>query len=122
MKISELKFTGYPISDVERSRYFYENVLGLELSMMEEIDPEKGMFWIEYNIGDNCLAISNFRPPSGAKGGPFATLEVDDLDKAMEELKAAGDYLESEIMESPTCRFLFGSDPDGNPFWLHQVK
>ncbi len=122
MKISEIKFTGYPISDVERSRHFYEQVLGLELSMMIEIDPEKHMFWIEYNIGDNCIAISNFRKPCGEKGGPFATLEVDDLDKAMEELKAAGEYVDSEIMESPSCRFLFCSDPDGNPFWLHQVK
>lgn len=122
MQISEIKFTGYPISDVERSRNFYENVLGLKPTMVIEIDPDKGMFWIEYDIGDNCLAISNFTQPSGAKGGPFATLEVDDLDKAMEELKAAGDYVDSEIMQSPSCRFIFCSDPDGNPMWLHQVK
>lgn len=122
MKISEIKFTGYPISNVERSRQFYEQVLGLKATMAIEIDPENHLFWIEYDIGDNCLAISNFTPPSGAKGGPFATLEVDDLDMAMEELKNGGDYVNSEIMESPSCRFLFCSDPDGNPFWLHQVK
>ena len=49
-------------------------------------------------------------------------LEVDDLDNALGELKQAGVRIDSEIMESPVCRFFLLSDPDGNPLILHQVK
>jgi predicted enzyme related to lactoylglutathione lyase len=122
MKISEIPFVGYPITDVERSREFYEKLLGLDLSMLIEIDEEKHQFWIEYNIGQSCLAISNAWPPTGSQGGPTAAMEVDDLDKAMEELKTAGASVDSEIMESPACRFFLFSDPDGNPLCMHQMK
>lgn len=122
MKIKEIPFTGYPFTDVDRSRKFYEEVLGLKLTMLVEINPEKTQFWIEYDIGDSCLAISNAWPPTGAQGGPTMALEVDDIDKALLELQDAGADVHSEIMQSPSCKFFFFSDPDGNPLCMHQMK
>ena len=90
MKIKEIPFVGYPVSDIDRSRKFYEEVLGLTLSFCIEVHPEKNEYWAEYNIADGCLAISNMWPPSGAPGGPTMALEVDDLDNALGELKQAG--------------------------------
>jgi predicted enzyme related to lactoylglutathione lyase len=49
-------------------------------------------------------------------------LEVDDLDKARQELKEAGEFIDSDVMESPSCRFFLFHDPDGNPLCLHQMK
>ncbi len=120
MKIKEIPFVGYPFTEIERSRNFYEQVLGLEPSMVLEIHA--GQFWIEYNIAEGCLAISNMWPPTGSQGGPTMALEVDDLDKARQELIDAGSPVNSEIMESSVCRFFLLSDPDGNPLMLHQVK
>lgn len=122
MKILEIPFVGYPFTDVIRTRKFYEEVLGLEPSMVVEIDEEKHQFWIEYNIGQSCLALSNAWSPVGSKDGPAAALEVDDIDKALAELKEAGVSVESAIMASPVCRFFLFSDPDGNPLCMHQMN
>ncbi len=81
-----------------------------------------GKFWIEYDIGASCLAISNMWLPSGGQGGPTMALEVDDLDAAMKELKDQGVSVTSEVMHSPVCRFFLCDDPDGNPLMLHQVN
>jgi predicted enzyme related to lactoylglutathione lyase len=122
MKIKEIPFVGYPVTDLNRSREFYAGVLGLTESFIVEFDEGNSQFWLEYNIGEGCLALSNSRPPTGSPGGPTMALEVDDLDKAMEELNAAGDHVDSKIMESPSCRFFLFHDPDGNPLCMHQMK
>lgn len=122
MNISEIPFVGYPFTDIERSRHFYETVLGLKPTMVHELQPGSGQYWIEYDIGAGCLAISNMWPPSGAQGGPTMALEVDDLDAALKELSGSGAKVTSEIMHSPVCRFFLCDDPDGNPLMLHQVK
>jgi predicted enzyme related to lactoylglutathione lyase len=122
MKILEIPFVGFPVTDVERSRTFYEQVLGLKLTMLHELEPDSGQYWIEYNIGASCLAISNMWPPTGAPGGPTLALEVDDLDQAMQELKDNGAKVTSEVMQSPSCRFFMFDDPDGNPLMMHQMK
>ena len=48
MKISEFSFVVYPSTDRERSKAFYEGVLGLTPSMSLDIP---GGFWLEYEIG-----------------------------------------------------------------------
>jgi len=122
MKITEIPFVGHPVTDIPRAREFYEKVLGLELTMLHELAPGSGQFWIEYNIGQSCLGVSNIWPPNDGPGGPTVAMEVDDLDKAILELKDAGFESESGIMQSPACRFFLFNDPDGNPIMLHQMK
>lgn len=48
MKVTEIAFSGYAVTDVARSRKFYEGVLGLKPSSVFEGD---GMAFIEYWIG-----------------------------------------------------------------------
>ncbi len=122
MNITEIPFVGLPVTDIPKSREFYEKVLGLKLTMLHELAPGSGQFWIEYDIGQSCLAISNIWPPNSGPGGPTVALEVDDLDKAIDELKEAGVEPDSEIMQSPACRFFLFKDLDGNPIMLHQMK
>lgn len=122
MKISEIPFVGYPFTDLDRTRAFYEDVLGLKQTLYHEMEGEPKQYWIEYDIGPGCIAISNAWPPSGSQGGPTIALEVDDLDAAMDELKANGVTIDSAVMQSPSCRFFLFQDPDGNPMCLHQMK
>ena len=42
MKISSIAFVGIPVTDIKRSREFYEGVLGLKVS-----DEMMGGKWIE---------------------------------------------------------------------------
>lgn len=121
MKIVEAAFVGYPVADVPRARQFYEGALGLVPETCHEIGGMPGVFWIEYNLGNVTLAISNAWPPSG-QSGPSIALEVEDFEAAIDELKTAGVHFVAERMESPVCHFALVADPDGNGLTIHKRK
>ena len=54
MKILDIAFTGYPVTDIKRARHFYEEVLGLTPSFLW---GDETTAWIEYSIGSGTLAI-----------------------------------------------------------------
>lgn len=119
MKIVELAFTGYPVTDLKRARQFYEGALGLVAS---RTFGDENTGWIEYDIGPGTLAIGNIAPDwKPAPGGGCAGLEVEDFPSAIEHLKAAGCHLEGP-MESPVCHMAIVSDPDGNSLAIHKRK
>lgn len=119
--ITEIAFTGYPVTDVPRARQFFEGVLGLVVSTLFE---HGGKHWIEYEIGASTLAISNMSAekwkPSG--DGPTIALEVADFDGAVAGLRAAGTRFAIEPMDSGVCRMAIILDPDGNSLAIHQRK
>ncbi|MBV9106529.1 MAG: VOC family protein, partial [Verrucomicrobia bacterium] len=85
MKIVEVAFTGYPVTDMERARAFYEDILKLEPSRIFANGQ-----WIEYDLGPSTFALSNmaqekWKPSSD---GPAVAFEVDDFDSAMKALRA----------------------------------
>ena len=74
-KITEVAFIGYPVSDIDRARNFYESILGLSPGEFDhEIEGMPGTYWIEYAVGDVTFAISNSWEPSG-KSGPSLHLK-----------------------------------------------
>jgi predicted enzyme related to lactoylglutathione lyase len=119
MKITEIAFTGYPITDAKRSRAFYEGVLGLEAS---RTFGEGELLWIEYDLGAATFALSNmsaeeWRP---SNDGPVIAFEVDDFDGAIERLKANEVDFVLEPFASPVCRMTIIRDPDGNALAIHK--
>ena len=117
--VTEIAFTGYPITDVPRARKFYEQFLGLKAAMAQEFTA--GQWWIEYEIGSGTLALSNAWAPSG-KSGPNIAFEVADLDQALRFAKAQNVPVSYGPIDSPVCRFFGVKDPDGNDLTLHQRK
>ena len=121
ISVTAFAYTCYPVTDLARARSFYEQLIGLKpASVMEE----GGRGWIEYELGDGCLAIANgfgddWKP--GAQG-PALVLEIDGLDAAVAEMKAAGVKFKFEPMEFPPCHLAVAFDPDGNQIGLHQKK
>lgn len=122
MKITELAFTGYPVTDMARARRFYEGVLGLTVSRTwgDKENPE----WVEYDLGANCLALATGGggqwPPANA--GPAAAFEVEDFPAAVAELKKAGVKFFWEVQESPICFMAGILDPDENRVVIHHRK
>ena len=116
MKIKKIAFVGIPVTDMERARAFYEDVLGLQPH------PEMtGQHWTEYSIGDGTLAIAcvgeQWKP---SNEGTSAALEVENLEEAIarfEERKIAYDKV-----DSPVCRMAIIEDPDGNKLIIHKLK
>lgn len=119
IQVTEIAYTGYPITDVPRARGFYETVLGLKPSTQFE---HEGKHWIEYDIGAGTLAISNMAgekwKPSA--NGPSAALEVADFDAAVNALRVAGVVFVVDPMDSGVCRMTIVLDPDGNAVGIHK--
>jgi predicted enzyme related to lactoylglutathione lyase len=117
MKIVEVAFTGYPVTDMKRARAFYEGLLKLEPTRIVG-----NGHWIEYDLGPSTFAISNmaeeqWKPSSD---GPTIAFEVDDFDAAVREIRAGNAKFVVEPFESPVCRMAFIADPDGNSICIHK--
>ena|ERR1700720_3337648 len=116
--ITEIAFTGTPVTDMKRAREFYEGVLGFKPAM-----EGGGGMWIEYEIGSGTLALGcygdDWKP---SEQGTCLAFEVDDLDAATARLKSRGVKFAMETMDTPVCRFAIIQDPDGNRIFLHKRK
>ena len=120
MKVVEIAFIGYPVTDLKRARAFYEGVLGLKVSHLFG-DDQCG--WVEFEIGSGTLAIGNGAPRwKPSPGGGSAALEVEDFPAALQHLKASGCRFVVEPCETPVCHMAVVSDPDGNSIALHRRK
>ena len=118
MKVKAIGFVAIPVTDIDRARVFYEEILGLRVS--EEMIGGK---WIEYSVGDDTLAIANvgetWRPSDQGTG---AALEVEDFDEAIQRLKARQVPFAAEPFETPCCHMAVVQDPDGNKLIIHKLK
>jgi catechol 2,3-dioxygenase-like lactoylglutathione lyase family enzyme len=120
MKILEIAFVCYPVTDLKRAEKFYAGTLGLKESRRF---GDAGQAWIEYVIGPGTLAITNLAPdwkPSANGGG--VGLEVDNFNDAVDQLKRSGASFRIEATETPVCHMAIVSDPDGNSISIHKRK
>ena len=117
--IKEIAFTAYPAKDVAGLRKWYEEKLGLKFNgAYEEEGVEK---YNEANVAGGYFSIMTHewidRDPGSASGIVF---EVDDIDKAIADLRGKGVEAE-EPYATPVCKISSFNDPEGNKVSLHQV-
>jgi len=120
MKITEIAFSSYPVTDIKRSRAFYEGVLGLKVTSEADLGPEG--HWIEYDIGPGTLGIGCMAGWKPSPDGCVVALEVADFDEAVAGLKAAKVPIKMEPFETPVCHMVMVADPDGNTLIVHRRK
>jgi predicted enzyme related to lactoylglutathione lyase len=119
MKINEIAFTGYPVTDLKRARRFYEEVLKLKPA---HVFGDETTAWVEYGIGAGTLSIGNGAPQwKPNAGGGCVGLEVDDFDAALKTLDD-NKVVHMPPMDTPVCRMVIVADPDGNSLILHKRK
>jgi catechol 2,3-dioxygenase-like lactoylglutathione lyase family enzyme len=120
MKIVEIAFAVYGVSDLNRARRFYEETLGLQPTKTY-VKGTLGM--IEYDIGTGTLAIGAgvplFKP---AAGGGVVALEVNDFNAAVKRLREHGIKFLAEPHETPVCHLVTIADPDVNLLMIHKRK
>ena len=120
MKIIEIAFTVYGVTDLARARRFYEQILGLTATKAY-LKGNLGM--VEYDIGAGTLAIGAGAPQfQPAPGGGVVALEVDDFEAAVRRLREHGVKFMAEPHETPVCHMVTVADPDGNLLVIHQRK
>lgn len=122
IKIKEIAFTAYAVTDLTRARAFYEGALGLVAGQVWESEDKKTGF-IEYYMGDHTLAIGagseKFRP---GNTGATVALEVEDFDEAVKHLKEHNVKFLMETEDFPSCGMTLVEDPDGNQIVIHRRK
>ncbi|MBA3960768.1 MAG: VOC family protein [Chthoniobacterales bacterium] len=118
MKVANVSFVAVPVTEMDRSRKFYEGIIGLTKSR-DFMDGK----WVEYDLGSTTLALvpasDDWKP---AANGIGVALEMENLDEAVAELKKAGVEFFWEVFESPVCRMALVLDPDGNRIGIHKLK
>lgn len=120
MKVIEIAFSCYPVTNLKRAKQFYENTLGLKQTT---IFGDENQGWVEYDIGPSTLAIANYSSDwKASQDGGIVALEVENFDSAIAELKKAGAKFRVEPMESPVCHMAIVHDPDGNCVCIHKRK
>jgi len=121
MKITEVAFFAYAVSDMKKARAFYEGVLGLKPN--SEYDGSGNPNWVEYDIGSTTLGVGcapGMWEPSTK--GASAALETDDFEQALAMVKAKSIPIVMGPHDFPSCRMVVIADPDGNRITLHQRK
>ena len=118
MKIKAIGFVAIPVTDINRARSFYEEVLGLKAS-----DEMMQGRWIEYDVGDDTLAITNVSDTwTPSDQGTAAALEVENFGDAIKQLKDRHVRFAAEPFETPCCHMAVIQDPDGNKLMIHKLK
>jgi glyoxylase I family protein len=116
----------FRIADVDKSRAFYENVLGLK-SLQRPDFSFKGM-WYGVGSGQIHLIVSTKREGPDPTG-PHIAIEVDDLDATKASLKEMGvPFLDGDAMRATLKpedqrrlgRQIWVLDPDGNTVELRK--
>jgi catechol 2,3-dioxygenase-like lactoylglutathione lyase family enzyme len=117
VRVKDVAFTAYAVTDLNRSRKFYEGVLGLKPTILKE-----GMPWIEYEIGPATLGIGVSDKWKPSSDGASIAIEVDNFDEAIAELKGKGVEFEMGPLETPVCHMAVLRDPDGSKICIHRRK
>jgi catechol 2,3-dioxygenase-like lactoylglutathione lyase family enzyme len=115
VEVERVDFLSIVTQDLERSRRFYLEILGLP-------------FENETNVGFECTAgqvtLSVWDPSK--VGVPFApnpndiALRVGDVAAEREELEAKGVRFTGDVLDTGVCHMAFFHDPDGNALMLHR--
>lgn len=120
LKVTEIAFSCYPVTDMARACAFYEGVLGLMKTM--DHDMGESGHWVEYDIGPGTLGLGKYEGFKPTSDGCTVGLEVEDFDAALKSIQDAGVPITMGPMETPVCHMLFIADPEGNPLIIHKRK
>ncbi len=99
--------------NVAETAAFYRDIIGLELM------PDHGPDRVHLKMGDHLYLVILKGKPSPAKDTtikrfPVIAFRVDDLDKAVAELRERGVEIPQGIKEDSVSRWVMFHDPGGN--------
>lgn len=118
MSITHVKLLSVPVSDQDRAKDFYVDILGFTLIADNPMGP--GQRWVQVGPGmstgggaTSLTLVTWFEtmPPGSLKG---LVLETDDLDGDVRTLVERGLSIPDGIQEEMWGRYVTFDDPDGN--------
>ena len=129
MKLNGVNHIAVIASDIERSMYFYMNVLGFDL-IRKVYRQERDSYKVDLALNGSYL-IELFTFPEAPKRPSYPeALGLRHLAFSVDDIEASIAYLQSKGIETEEIRIdpytnnrcVFFSDPDGLPLELVEVK
>jgi predicted enzyme related to lactoylglutathione lyase len=119
MTIHSFEIISVPVSDQQRAKDFYRDVLGFALVREEPMGP--GMNWIQLAPQGQRVTIAlvtwfEQMKPGGLQG---VMVNTEDIDAEHELLRSRGLEI-GEIKQEPWGRYALFTDPDGNGWILRE--
>ena len=111
MKVRAIDFVELHVADLDRSLRFYRETLGMDFPV-----SGGGSDWRELQCPPVALAFGQYGEP----GSVMLALAVDDVDAAVEELRAQGVEIVKEPWAADVCYRALIRGPDGNLLMLHR--
>ena len=111
--------------DPDKMQKFYEDAFGWK---MKEMGPEFGNYRVidtgkePMGINGGMNSVPNHTPQDGQPINAFVCIVgVDDIEKAVKKVEAAGGKITEKIMDMPTVgKLAYAKDPEGNLFGIIQ--
>jgi catechol 2,3-dioxygenase-like lactoylglutathione lyase family enzyme len=123
MTVTHVQLVSVPVSDQDRARDFYVDVLGFDLVRDNPMGP--GGRWVQVAPKGAATALTLVTwfptmPPGSLKG---LVLETDDLDADVARLRERGVvFADGGIQTAPWGRYATFDDPDGNGIVLQATR
>ncbi len=121
-------WTEIPVSDMDKATAFYEAVFGYDLKLLTQgpnpmaLIPSKGA--AEGGFGRLFpRKFGHLYPGKGAGDGRGTTLHLaipDTVEQAIARCEQAGGTVLSPVISSPSGRFVYALDLDGNSIGLYE--
>ena len=115
--VERTDFVSVPVRDMERSKRFYAETLGLPSPNLDD------GAWPEFETGNVSLYLIDPTNVGGEFTAPHSShiaLRVPDVAEARAELEGKGVEFEGDILDTGVCHMAFFADPDGNALMLHR--
>ena len=112
MKVRAIDYVELSVSDMDRALRFYRDTLGMDFPL-----SGGGDHWKEFDSPPVALALD---VDDSAPGRLVLALAVDDVDAAVEELRAKGVPILREPWAADVCSQAVIQGPDGNEIMLHR--
>lgn len=107
-------FATIHVKDLEASVKFYEKVLGMKTARRFPAGPNMEIAFMGDGPAEIELICDKGAETASYNEWPSLGLATDDLDQAMEHMKACGvEIISGPFQPNPSTRFFFIHDPDG---------
>ena len=117
MIVERTDFISVPVTDMERSKRFYAETLGLPLTAEDNAFPE---FQLGENVSMYLLQLEKIGSQFSGPHTAHVALRVPDVAATRAELEGRGITFEGDTLDTGVCHMAFFRDPDGNTFMLHR--
>jgi catechol 2,3-dioxygenase-like lactoylglutathione lyase family enzyme len=121
MAVTTVELLSVPVSDQDRAKRFYTEILGFAELSDTPLGPDMRWVMLAPPGGGTRIALVTWfdSMPAGSLSG--TVLACDDLEATIAELEARGlTFAEDDVQAAPWGRWKTFSDPDGNGWVLQQ--